>query len=154
MHIAIVVSSLESGGTERFSTLLGEGLLHAGERVTLVTLTGAGGCGKTRLALRVGEVLAEKYAHGAWLVELAALSDPQLLPKVVAAAFDLGESADHPLFFVLTDFLHPRQTLLILDNCEHLLDGCAKLADVLLRQCPHLKILASSREALAIAGER
>jgi hypothetical protein len=90
-------------------------LLRAGQS-RLVTLTGAGGCGKTRLALRAGETLAEAYAHGAWLVELAALSDPQLLPKAVAAAFDLGESADHPFFSVLSDFLRSRQTLLILDN--------------------------------------
>ena len=119
----------------------------------LVTLTGAGGCGKTRLALRAGEALAEEYAHGAWLVELAALSDPQLLPNAVAAAFDLGESADHPLFSVLSDFLRSRQTLLILDNCEHLVQAVAPLAEALLRACPQLQILATSRETLGVAGE-
>jgi predicted ATPase/transcriptional regulator with XRE-family HTH domain len=119
----------------------------------LVTLTGAGGCGKTRLALRAGEALAEEYAHGAWLVELAALSDPQLLPKAVAATFDLGESTDHPFLSVLTDFLRPRQTLLILDNCEHLVGVVAPLAEALLRACPQLQILATSREMLGVPGE-
>lgn len=127
-------------------------LLRAGQ-ARLVTLTGAGGCGKTRLALAAGEAVAEEYTHGAWLVELTPLSDPQLLPKAIAAAFELGERADQPLVSVLTNFLRSRHTLLILDNCEHLVGSVASLAEALLRVCPQLHILATSQETLAVPGE-
>ena len=112
------------------------------QEVRLLTLTGAGGCGKTRLALRVGEKLADAYVHGAWLVELASLADPQLLIKTVAAAFELDERADEQLLATLTDFLQPCEALLILDNCEHLVDAAAQLAGALLRACPQLQILS------------
>jgi predicted ATPase/transcriptional regulator with XRE-family HTH domain/predicted negative regulator of RcsB-dependent stress response len=127
--------------------------LLRGGQTRLVTLTGAGGIGKTRLALAAGEALAAAYMHGAWLAELAALADPNLLPKAVAATFDLDERPDQPLVAVLTDFLRPRHTLLILDNCEHLVEAVAPLAEGLLRACPHLQILATSRETLRISGE-
>jgi predicted ATPase len=127
-------------------------LLHfAGTR--LVTLIGAGGCGKTRLALRIGEKLAQEYEHGAWLVEFASLADPQLAPNAVAAAFNLNERTDQPFLSVLADFLRPRQALLILDNCEHLVEAVAHLVGALLRACPRLQILATSRETLGVPGE-
>lgn len=119
----------------------------------LLTLTGAGGCGKTRLALRVGEEMMPHYAHGVWLVELASLVDPQLLPKSVAAVFQLRESAERPLLSSLVEFLLPRQLLLILDNCEHLIDAVAQLLDALLHACSRLQIMATSREALALPCE-
>ncbi|NJN82515.1 MAG: XRE family transcriptional regulator [Caldilineaceae bacterium] len=127
-------------------------LLRNGE-TRLITLTGAGGCGKTRLALRVAENFALEVVHGVWWVELAALTDPQLLLRTVATTFDLTESPDHPFLSALTEYLRPRPALLILDNCEHLVDGVARLADALLRACAQLQILATSREILAVPGE-
>ena len=102
----------------------------------LLTLTGVGGCGKTRLALHVGETVGQEYTHGVWLVELAPLADPKVLVKAAASVFNLSESADRSLLSTLTDFLHPRQALLILDNCEHLVDVAAHLAATLLQACP------------------
>ncbi len=125
----------------------------ADPQTRLLTLTGAGGSGKTRLALRVGEEMAPFYRHGVWLVELAALADPQLLVKAAASVFNLRESVDGSLLSSLADFLRPRQALLILDNCEHLVDVAAHLAATLLQACPGLQILATSRETLAIPGE-
>jgi predicted ATPase/DNA-binding SARP family transcriptional activator len=120
----------------------------------LLTLTGAGGCGKTRLALQVAVELVEEYADGIWLVELAALSDPSLLAQTVASALGVREEAGRSLTEALTDTLRGRSLLLVFDNCEHLLPACAELADRLLRACPHLRILATSREGLGLLGEQ
>ncbi len=122
----------------------------------LLTLTGAGGGGKTRLALEVAAAVRPRYPDGAWLVELAALADPALVPATVAAALDLRELPDASFteaMAALTDTLHSQRMLLVLDNCEHLVAACAELAARLLRACPQLQILATSREALGIAGE-
>ncbi len=119
----------------------------------LVTLTGPGGCGKTRLALEVAG-LAEDFDDGVFLVELAGISNGELVPETAArtlgARLRLGVSPTEEL----ANHLETGQTLLVLDNCEHVVDACADLADTLLRSCPGLKILATSREALATAGER
>jgi len=120
----------------------------------LLTLTGSGGCGKTRLALQVVAEVLEEYLDGVWLVELAALADPNLVPQTVAAALGVREEPNRPLLATLADYLRPRSLLLLLDNCEHLLATCAQLADTLLRACPNLTVLASSREGLGIAGEQ
>ncbi|MBI3461404.1 AAA family ATPase [Candidatus Acetothermia bacterium] len=120
---------------------------------SLLTLTGSGGCGKTRLALQVAADLLEEYPDGVWVVELAALSDPALVPQAVASTLDVREQPSRALMDTLTDYLKPKVLMLILDNCEHLLAACSQLADTLLRACPHLRILASSREGLGIAGE-
>jgi len=120
----------------------------------LLTLTGAGGVGKTRLALRLANEMQACYPHGAWLVELASLSDPELVPQTVAAAFDLRPERDRPIHTVLVDTLRGRNLLLVLDNCEHLVVACASLAHSLLLSCPDLHILATSREALGIEAER
>jgi predicted ATPase/DNA-binding SARP family transcriptional activator len=119
----------------------------------LVTLIGTGGIGKTRLSLKVGEQLIKDYANGIWLVELASLSDPALVPQTVATLFNLVEGSEEPLIEKLIRVLRPKTMLLILDNCEHLLDACAQLAHALLRSCPSLKILTTSREPLGITGE-
>ena len=119
----------------------------------LLTLTGVGGTGKTRLSLQVAASLLDRYTHGVWLVELAPLADPALVPQTVASALAVREQPGQPLMTTLLDYLREKQLLLILDNCEHLLDACAHLADALLHAAPGLRILASSREALGIAGE-
>jgi predicted ATPase/class 3 adenylate cyclase len=127
---------------------------HLLERDRFVTLLGPGGTGKTRLALQVGAEMLELFADGVWLVELAALSDPLLVPRAVAEVLGVRESSDHPMPPVLIHYLRGKKLLLILDNCEHLVSACAQLAAALLQACPQLCILATSREALETSGER
>jgi len=119
----------------------------------LVTLTGSGGTGKTRLSNEVGMALLPAFANGVWLMELAPLSDPTQIIPMIAQIFSLQELPFRPLASQVMDYLRDKKLLLILDNCEHLIAACARLADDLLHQCTGLKILASSREALGIAGE-
>jgi predicted ATPase/class 3 adenylate cyclase len=119
----------------------------------LVTLTGSGGTGKTRLSIEVGRQELAHFDNGVWLIELAPLTDPEKIIPALAQAFGVQESPYSPLASLVTDFLRHKQLLLILDNCEHLINACARLANDLLHQCPELKILASSREALGIGGE-
>jgi len=119
----------------------------------LVTLTGSGGVGKTRLAVKVGEQLLADYENGVWLAELASLNNPELLPQTVAGLFGLAAQSNIPSTVMLVNFLRTKTLLLVLDNCEHLLNSCALLADSLLKNCPKLKIIATSREALGIMGE-
>ncbi|TAH52462.1 MAG: adenylate/guanylate cyclase domain-containing protein [Chloroflexota bacterium] len=121
--------------------------------VRLLTLTGAGGSGKTRLSLQVAAEVIEEFEKGAWFVELAPIADASLVPNAVMSAFELREEAARAPLDALTDFLRAKKLLLILDNCEHLIEACAQLAHHLLTHCPHLKILATSREALGVAGE-
>jgi len=120
----------------------------------LVTLIGTGGCGKTRLALQVAAEVLEQYPQGVWLVELAALSDPNLLVQTIATSLGLRESPGQPLLQTLRDYLQSRTLLLVLDNCEHLIQACADLIATLLQACPHLSLLTTSREALRIGGEQ
>ncbi len=119
----------------------------------LLTLTGPGGCGKTRLALKAAFEVAEGFEDGAWWVGLASLSDPDIVPQAVAQALSVREAPGRSLNDALVEHLTPRKSLLILDNCEHLVEGCAGLVDALLRSCPNLKILATSREFLGVGGE-
>jgi predicted ATPase/transcriptional regulator with XRE-family HTH domain len=127
--------------------------LAAPATTRLLTLTGAGGMGKTRLALAVAEEVLTAYPDGVCLVELAPLGEPALVPGAVAQALDLCEEPDRTVAETLLDQLRERRLLLVLDNCEHLIDACAALASTLLRGCPALRILATSREALGITGE-
>ncbi|MFJ8820933.1 LuxR C-terminal-related transcriptional regulator [Streptomyces sp. NPDC102467] len=122
-------------------------------RARLVTLTGPGGVGKTRTAVRTAYELRDTFAAGVQLVELSALSDPELLANTVAAALDLPEQTARPALDVIADFLEDRDLLLLLDTCEHLVDACAILCDELLRCAPGLRILATSRQPLDVAGE-
>ena len=119
----------------------------------LLTLTGVGGAGKTRLALQVAAEITEEYPDGVWLVELAALSDPDHVPQAVASALGVREVPGRPLLSTLLDYLQRKKLLLILDNCEHLIAACARLAEAILRAGRNLRILATSREALNIPGE-
>jgi non-specific serine/threonine protein kinase len=119
----------------------------------LLTLTGAGGSGKTRLALEAARDLVGAYPDGVWLVELAPLSEGALVPKEVAEALGVPERPAQPLADTLAEVLRDRELLLLVDNCEHLLEAVAHLVDGLLDSCPHLSILATSREAIGIEGE-
>ena len=119
----------------------------------LITLHGAGGIGKTRLSLQVAAEVLDDFSDGAWVVELAPLTDERRVAQAVAAVFGVKEDYGVPLPDALVKYLKDLQALLILDNCEHVVAACAELAERLLRSCPHLRILASSREPLRVAGE-
>jgi predicted ATPase len=136
-------------GREREMTAV-RGLLTTSR---LLTLAGAGGSGKTRLALQVATDLLDEFEHGVWWVELAALSDPLLVPQAVASALGLPERAGCTVTEALADALRPKHVLLVLDNCEHLLAACVQLIETLLHTCPQLRVLVTSREALTITGE-
>jgi non-specific serine/threonine protein kinase len=118
----------------------------------LVTITGPGGSGKTRLSLEVARGLFEAFPDGVWQVQLAALADAALVPQAVAMALGIRESGRPPAAALL-DFLQFKRTLLLLDNCEHLVGACAELADAILRTCPFVRVLATSQEPLTILGE-
>jgi predicted ATPase/class 3 adenylate cyclase len=119
----------------------------------LLTLLGAGGIGKSRLSLEAAAEAIEDFEDGVWFVELATLQDARLVPQAVASVMGVKEAAGRPVSEALVRHFKDRRTLLILDNCEHLLQGCADLARQLLQAGPHAKILASSREPLRVAGE-
>jgi predicted ATPase len=124
-------------------------------RHRLSTLTGAGGCGKTRLALRAAVDLldAGAYADGAWLVDLAPIADAALIARAALSALGAREVPGRAPLETLVDYLQARTLLLIVDNCEHLVAGCAALVEALLRACPGLQVMATSREPLGLPGE-
>src|SRR5436190_3161798 len=119
----------------------------------LLTLTGAGGVGKTKLAVRGARDSARQFPHGVWFVELAAVQDPSLVIQAAFAALGLQDRSSRWSTSTLSDFVGDKRALLILDNCEHVLDAAAVLAGALLRACPGLRILATSRQALGVTGE-
>jgi non-specific serine/threonine protein kinase len=126
----------------------------------LLTLTGVGGTGKTRLALQIADPKGFQnpsglaFPDGVWFIELAPLSDPALVPQIVASVLGVREEPGRPITATLTDWLRAKSLLLLLDNCEHLIEACAQFADTVLHNAPDAKILATSREALGIAGEQ
>ena len=122
-------------------------------KTRLLTLTGSGGTGKTRLSLQVAADLTEGEGDGVWLAEFAPLSDPGLVPQTVTQALGVREEPGRPITQTLVDFLKPKSLLLVLDNCEHVLDAAANLCDAILRACPNVRIIASSREGLNVSGE-
>jgi predicted ATPase/DNA-binding SARP family transcriptional activator len=122
-------------------------------QVRLLTLTGPGGSGKTRLAYEVARELVDQFAHGVWLAELAPLSDPGLVPQAVGQALGLKEQPGRTFVELLAESLAARRLLLVLDNCEHLVEAVARLADTLLRAAPRLTILSTSRQPLEVLGE-
>ncbi|MGV3723413.1 MAG: ATP-binding protein, partial [Actinomycetota bacterium] len=119
----------------------------------LVTLAGPGGIGKTRLAIETGSDLGESFPGGVWLVELAPLADGSLITETIAAALGLSGEAEGTVEAIVIAHLQPRTLLLVLDNCEHLVEPAARVAEKLLLRCPRLSILSTSREPLGIAGE-
>jgi predicted ATPase/DNA-binding SARP family transcriptional activator len=136
-------------GREREQEQIGQLLAHN----RLVTLVGAGGIGKTRLAIKAGGQLLELYRDGVWFVGFEAILDPDLMPQTVASSLGIAELPDQPVIETLIREVRGRSLLLIFDNCEHLLDACAGLAENLLKNCPSVRILATSREALRLEGE-
>lgn len=123
------------------------------KRTRLLTLTGMGGLGKTRLSLQAAADALDDYPDGVWVVELASLRNEALVPQAVAVVLGVKEDAGRPVVEALTKYVRERRLLLVLDNCEHLVRGCASLAKALLQAGPQLTILATSRENLHIAGE-
>ena len=119
----------------------------------LLTLSGPGGCGKTRLAVVAASDLLQEFEDGVRMVELAPLSDPSFVPQAIASVLGAREQPDVSLTETLSNHLRNKNMLLVLDNCEHLIEACAELVETLLRFCPRLRVLATSREALAIPGE-
>ncbi len=125
-------------------------LLHTSR---LITLTGVGGTGKSRLALELAREVVDTYPDGAWLVELAALSDPALVPASVASAAGVREHPEHSTLEAVIETLQNRELMLVLDNCEHLIEACATFVQSVLEACPGVRIIATSREALRVPGE-
>jgi predicted ATPase/class 3 adenylate cyclase len=123
------------------------------ESARLVTLTGAGGCGKTRLGLQVAAGLLDGFGDGVWLVELAAVTDQDAVPAAISRALRLTGQPGRPALEALLDALALQDVLIVVDNCEHLIGACAKTAEAIVRRCPRVHLLATSREPLGIGGE-
>src|SRR5271169_5884435 len=123
------------------------------ESSRLVTLTGAGGCGKTRLGLQVAAELLDGSGDGVWVAELAAVTDEGAVPAAICEALRLAAQPGRPQLEALLDALALQDVLIVVDNCEHLIGGCAKTADAIVRRCPKVHLLATSREPLGIGGE-
>jgi len=119
----------------------------------LLTLTGSGGCGKSRLSLQAAAEMLAVFSDGTWLIELASLANPALVPQTVAVTLGMREEAGRSFLATLADGLRPKKALLVLDNCEHLVEACAQLVQALLQTCPNLHIVATSREELGVPGE-
>ena len=119
----------------------------------LVTLTGSGGTGKTRLSLQVAAELLDQCDHGVWFVELAPLADPDLIPQTILSAIGISEQPGKSSLELLKEYLQEKETLIVLDNCEHLIEASAQVTNTLLNAALRLKVLASSREALGVKGE-
>jgi predicted ATPase/DNA-binding CsgD family transcriptional regulator len=122
--------------------------------VRMLTLTGVGGCGKTRLALGLAASVVGAFSDGVWLVALAPLVDPLLVPEAIASVLGVRARSDRPMIDTLVSYLDERELLLLLDNCEHLVEACGSIADALLTQCQGVRLLATSRRPLHISGER
>jgi predicted ATPase/DNA-binding CsgD family transcriptional regulator len=138
-------------GREQDLVVARQALLDADGR--LLTLTGTGGCGKTRLALELAADLLPTFPDGVWLVELAPLEDAGIVPQAVVSALGVREQTGEALLVTLVRALATREVLLVLDNCEHVIEGCAQVLEHLLDHCPRLRVLTTSREALRITGE-
>jgi predicted ATPase/class 3 adenylate cyclase len=131
-----------------------ERVIEALRSTRVVTLTGVGGVGKTRLALQAAASISGSFPDGAWFVELAALGDADAIERIVALTFDLGQQQGRSLRETLADFFADKHMLIVVDNCEHLLEASRSMVDALLHSAPHLVVVITSREALGVDGER
>jgi predicted ATPase/class 3 adenylate cyclase len=150
--------ALPNNLSAQLSTFIGRAREMAEVRILvessrLVTLAGAGGCGKTRLGLQVAAELLDGSGDGVWLAELAAITDEGAVPAAISQAMGLAAQPDRPALDALLDALAPQDVLIVLDNCEHLIGGCAKTAEAIMRSCPRVHLLATSQEPLGIGGE-
>jgi hypothetical protein len=123
------------------------------ENNRMITITGSGGCGKTRISLQIAEEYLDRFNDGIWFVDLAPLEDPELLPHEVANTLSIKEEPGKPIVSTIKEQIREKNYLLLLDNCEHLVDATANLAQQILSSSPEIKVLATSREALKISGE-
>jgi len=123
------------------------------DQSNLVTVIGHGGIGKTRIAIQVAHAVLADYGDGVWFVDLAPIADPEQVPQAAARAVGMHVDTGSQALEALLSYIEQRQLLLVLDNCEHLIDACVQLADAILTSCPQVKILATSRETLSISGE-
>jgi non-specific serine/threonine protein kinase len=123
------------------------------EKVRLVSLVGAGGCGKSRLSLQVASELVGRFTDGVWLVQLAPINDPILIPQTIAAALGISVQGGRSILSRVSEYLRSRHLLLILDNCEHLVEDCARIVETLIQETTRLHVLVTSREALNLKGE-
>ena len=130
-----------------------ESLLRGEEKYKLVTLVGAGGCGKTRLALQVSGRIVHLYPDGVWFFDLAPLADPTLVPRTIASTLGISEAQEELITKTIVRLLQSKKILLLFDNCEHLLESVSELAEALLRACPYIQILTTTREVLNVPGE-
>jgi predicted ATPase/DNA-binding CsgD family transcriptional regulator len=126
---------------------------HMLSEARCITITGPGGCGKTRLAIQIAGMVKGEFPDGAWWVDLASLNDPTLLAQLITQTIGLHPVAGQPMLETLSNFVRPKQMLLVLDNCEHLIEACAQISWQLLSEAPGLRILATSREVLGFKGE-
>src|SRR5215469_5208517 len=126
---------------------------HLLSTTRFLTLTGPGGVGKTRLAFQVAVQLLARFAQGVWVVDLAAVSESAQVPQVLAQTLGIRKEAHRPLLATLSEALRNQRLLVVLDNCEHLVAACAEIVVALLRACPHLTVLVTSREAFGVGGE-
>ena len=124
------------------------------ETAPLVSIVGTGGAGKTRVAVAVGTALLNRFPDGVWFVELAPLSDPALVSRALAATLRVQESPNRPLVETLLSYLNGKRMMIVFDNCEHVISEARRVVGSLLRECPTVAVLATSREPLSITGER
>ena len=129
-------------------------VIEALDQARIVTLTGVGGVGKTRLAVQVAAELLERFRDGAWLVELGPLTDPEGLPDVIAAALGIQPRQGRTMAESVVDALRDKELLVVFDNCEHVITAAARIVDAIVRACPAVRVLATSREGLGLRGER